>query len=110
MTSRVNLALPFYPVFLLLFCPFFDGEAFGLTPESPQVKTAVNSAVEFLKTANAGRVGGTALVGIALLKCDVPPDHPKIVEATNVVRREVNKSKYSFAQLYTPAVFLIFSS
>ncbi len=82
--------------------------AHGLTPKSPEVTAAVKRAAEFLKTASAGRIGGEALVGLALLKCDVPASHPKIVAVLNAVRREVNKSKFEFSELYTPAVMATF--
>jgi prenyltransferase/squalene oxidase-like repeat protein len=82
--------------------------ACGLTQDSPEVKAAVKKAAEYLKTASAGRVGGEALVGLALLKSDVPPDHPKIVSALNAVRGDVNRSKLQYGELYTPAVFITF--
>lgn len=90
---------------------FLSGSApfvYGLTPKSPEVTAAVARAAEYLKTANAGRIGGDALLGLALLKCDVPANHPKIVEAINAVRREVSRSTYDFSELYTPAVMATF--
>lgn len=82
--------------------------ACGLTQDSPEVKAAVERAAEYLKTASAGRVGGEALIGLALLKSDVPASHPKVVSALNAVRRDVNRSKLEYAELYTPAVFITF--
>ncbi len=82
--------------------------ACAVTPNSPEVKDAVRRATEYLKTANPGRVGGEALLGLALLKSDVPAEHPRIVQAVNAVRQEASKSTYEFGEIYTPSVFITF--
>ena len=72
------------------------------------MQQAVARATEYLKTAKTSRVGAEALLGLALIKAGVSHDHPRVVSALNVVRKEVNRSEYSFGELYTPAAFVAF--
>ena len=82
--------------------------SYGLTRTSPEVQQAVARATEYLKIAKTSRVGAEALLGLALLKAGVPPDHPRVVEALKAVRQQSSRSDYEFAELYTPAVFVTF--
>ena len=65
--------------------------AAALTPESPQVKAAIASAVKFLESdaATDGRVGAKALVGLVMLKNHANPKHPRIVEAVQAIQHVV---------------------
>ena len=58
-----------------------------LTPESRPVKAAVQRGVRWLESASDPRLGAKALVGLVLLKNGAAPDHPKIVEAVDAIRK-----------------------
>jgi len=63
--------------------------AWGYTPESPEVQRAVAKAVKFLESdaaAEENRIGGRALVGLALLKHGAAPDHRRVGEAVERIR------------------------
>ena len=63
----------------------------ALTPNSPEVRRAVDGGVRYLESSAASdpRVGAHALVGIALLKRGAKPDHPKIVAAVAQIKKEL---------------------
>ncbi|HVT29501.1 MAG TPA: HEAT repeat domain-containing protein [Lacipirellulaceae bacterium] len=52
----------------------------GVTPESPQVRKLVNSALGFLETHTDNRFGAKCLVGLTFIKAG-KPDHPRVHEA-----------------------------
>lgn len=61
--------------------------------DEDQVNQAVQRAVGYLKQVQSGNgswpahhVGGTALVGLALLECDVPPNDAAVQQAANHLR------------------------
>ena len=82
----------------------------GLDPSSPSVRAAIGKGVAFLETEEGveRRVGGKALVGLALLKAGKSPTHPRIQEAAAGIRKELAKSKVHFPKLYTPGIALMF--
>jgi hypothetical protein len=69
--------------------------AFGLTPDSPEVRAAVARGIKFLESgkANDDRLGARALVGLAMIKADEPLDHPKILVAVKDVQAAVEFPK-----------------
>ncbi len=63
---------------LTINCPHAFGE--GETPDSPNVKKVVDSALHFLEGKTDERLGGKCLIALAFLKAG-KPDHPKVREA-----------------------------
>lgn len=66
-------------------------DANALTPNSPEVRRAIDGGIKYLESGAASdpRVGANALVGIALLKRRASPDHPKIVAAVEQIKKEL---------------------
>ncbi len=62
-----------------------------LGPESPQVQRAIERGIEFIEAGadDERRVGGQALVGLALLKHGSNSDHPKVQHAAAAIRRSL---------------------
>lgn len=61
---------------------------YAYTPESPEVRKLIDRGLTFLDTAEShSRLGGKALAGLALVKGNRPPDHPKIAEALAACRQ-----------------------
>ena len=58
----------------------------GFHPESPEVVSMVNAAAKFLEDSSDGRVGGRALVAMALLKSGRPAEHPQILGSVQELR------------------------
>ncbi len=58
------------------------------TPDSPEVKSAITKAVEFLASdaANDTRIGAKSIAALALLKINAPSNHPRIGEAVQSIR------------------------
>jgi hypothetical protein len=90
--------------------------ASGYTPSSPQVKNAVKRAVAYLEKGpgeqyGESRPGGSAVIGIALLKSGKSPSHPKVVAAASSIQRSLgrgDKSLGSGFDVYSAALALIF--
>ncbi len=63
-----------------------------LTPESPEVRSAVAKGIRFLESPQAeeSRLGGKALVGLALIKNGARTDHPKIQSAIKAIQQAVD--------------------
>lgn len=61
------------------------------TPDSPEVRAAVAKAVRYLESerASESRLGGRALVGLALHKNGASADHPKIQAAVTAIQQAV---------------------
>jgi len=59
----------------------------ALTPESPEVKAAVQKGVAYLSSAEGeDRIGGLAIAALALVKNNVPDDNPKVQAAVRAIR------------------------
>jgi len=86
------------------------GELYAYTPESPKVQAAVAKASKFLISENNhNRVGGTALVGLALYKSGTDANHPKIRQAVKRCDEYGrNLPKYSGAMMYDVGLALVF--
>ena len=72
--------------------------AWALTPESPEVKAAVQKGIDALvkKYKDDERTGAMALVGLALIKTDAPPTHPVVLAAIAKVRSSLGRSDGDF--------------
>jgi hypothetical protein len=86
---------------------------FAYTPQSPQVKSTIKRGIAFLSSeaSNDAQPGAQALAGIALLKADEPPDHPKILAAVEKVRAiipENNPRTAAIDNIYTAGIAIIF--
>lgn len=86
--------------------------ASALTPKSPEVKASVARAVQFLETnrdsfGSGGRAGAQALVGLVMLKADLP-NHPRVQEGIDAIKNRVLKN--SEEDIYTLGLSLIFLS
>mgnify|MGYP001132252229 CR=1 FL=1 len=64
-----------------------------LHPEHPEVQAAVQKAIRFLESERVeeNRLGGRALVALALLKHGVRPDHPKVQAAVKAIYHAANR-------------------
>jgi hypothetical protein len=56
-------------------------KALGFTPDSPEVKAVIEKGMKFLETANDGRLGAEALVGLCFIKHGADETHPQIQKA-----------------------------
>jgi len=88
--------------------------AVAYTPDSPEVRAAVAKAVQYLESyaGTDDRMGGKALIGLAVLKAGASEGHPRIREAVAAIQKEVRPSASGsslwYERLYTPAIALIF--
>lgn len=87
-------------------------KAMALSPDSPVVKAAVRKAVEYLEapTTDERRLGGRAVVALALLKSGSPVTHPLIRNAATDIHKHIAERKVTNLNLdvYTTGLSLIF--
>ncbi len=95
--------------------------AFGLTPESPEVKALVEKAIHFLEQPlprdlatqpNSTAPGAQSLVGMCLLKTGRKADHPKIKEAVASIRSALGMTSTNAAttplDIYNTGLCIVF--
>lgn len=86
--------------------------AAGLTPKSPEVLAAVQRAVAFLEKEGAreSRLGGKALISMALLKAGAPENHPMIQGTIKGIRASINTEKgvQISDHIYTAGLVVLF--
>lgn len=102
------------PIFFLTLCAR-QSPAAGLTPDSPEVQTAIRKAVKFLESdaANDGRLGARALVGLVLLKNGANHEHPKIAQAVAAIQGAVGNrdaAQLNNIDIYSTGLSIIFLS
>jgi hypothetical protein len=56
-------------------------KALAVTPDSPEVKAVIEKGMKYLETANDGRLGAEALVGLCFIKHGADETHPQIQKA-----------------------------
>ncbi|MDY0165283.1 MAG: HEAT repeat domain-containing protein [Thermoguttaceae bacterium] len=87
-----------------------------LTPESPQVREAIDRALKFIEDSGESdsRMGGQALVGLALLKHGSHRDHPQIRRAVATITKSLEgrdlgvlKSRNEVYSLGLATIFLV---
>src|SRR5690606_23513623 len=63
------------------------------SPESPEVQRLVRRGIEFLEKTGTkeSRLGGKALIAMALLKAGRPASHPLVQDAIQAVKQHVAK-------------------
>src|SRR5439155_7543220 len=80
---------------------------------NPKIQQAIDRGVAFLRSQQdqngiwpygaaaspgaSGNVGATALVGLTLLECGVPPDAPAVQQAAKYVRKNAGSLDYTYA-------------
>ncbi len=99
--------------FTIILIAFSTPKLFAYTPESPQVKNLIKKGDNFLCSdlANDNRAGAQAVAGIALLKSNISPDHPKILKAVQMVKEMIPNNDPRTAtipNIYTAGLSLIF--
>ena len=91
--------------------------AWAYTPQSPEVKAAVNKAVKYLEgnfTGNANMVGGKCLIAMAIYKAGKKygapnPNHPKVQEAVAAVRAGLSgKGQWDESGNYSEGIAIMF--
>lgn len=73
---------------LPLCCAVYGGAAGAYTPDSPEVRRAVDRGAAFLATAEDGRLGAKALAARVMIYLG-RPEHPCVAAAREAVRREL---------------------
>jgi hypothetical protein len=63
----------------------------AVTPESPEVKAAINKALTWLAKQEDDRLGGKCLVGMCFFKSGSPVTHPKIAAAQRACETVIAK-------------------
>ncbi|MDZ7619573.1 MAG: hypothetical protein U1E05_21440 [Patescibacteria group bacterium] len=87
--------------------------AAGLGPDSPEVGKAIDRGLQFLETGGEkeARMGGHALVGLAMIKHGANREHPLVQRAVATIRNTLgdrNPDKLSFREIYGPGLATIF--
>ncbi len=84
-------------------------QSWAIGPESPEVKKAIESGIEYLRNAEEGRVGAKALIGLAFLKAGIEKNDPKIQDALSVVRGAAKNGPNNFpADIYSTGICIMF--
>lgn len=104
--SIFSISLPL-ALWLTLLLP---GGAWPLTPDSPEVKDAIEKGIKFLETTNDGRLGGKALVGLTLVKAGRPPSHKQVDDAIKTIQASLAATKASGfnEDIYSTGVAIMF--
>jgi hypothetical protein len=66
-------------------------DAWGYTPNSPEVRGAVQRAMKFLETAHHDELGGDCLVALAFVKDGKGDNHPQVARAVKRVQEACSK-------------------
>lgn len=82
----------------------------ALGPKSPEVQEIVQKARKYLQSGNeTSRVGGKAVIALALVKSGTPKDHAKVKSAIDACRKFANgKLAYQGDVVYDAGLALIF--
>jgi len=106
MRQRSWILLPALGAVCLLSWPAQGAE------RNPKIQQAIDRGVAFLRSQQvngiwpygaeaspgaAGNVGATALVGLTLLECGVPPDDPAVQQAAQYVRKNAASLDFTYA-------------
>ncbi len=81
------------------------------TPESPEVKQIVSKALDYLDNhAEHSRLGGKSLIALAMIKGNMPKDHPRVeaaVKACQQAAKEI-REKHTQDVIYDLGIAIIF--
>jgi hypothetical protein len=101
-------------VFLSFVLSSVGQNAIAVTPESPEVKTAIGKAVKFLESdaASDHRVGAEALIGLVLLKSHADASvqkHPRVRQAATSIHNAVKGEPENIhLDIYSAGLAVIF--
>ena len=89
----------FLLVITIFFCVCSPVQSEGLTPTSPEVQASVNRAITYLNAHGKSetRVGGKALIGLALTKSGADNNHPLIIDAVDAIRKRLAEDTIKFS-------------
>jgi hypothetical protein len=97
-------------LFFFAFAGFLSAQ--GLTPKSPQVVRSVERAAEYLKQngVRESRLGGRALISMALVKAGVDETHPFIQDTIRDIRKAVatDGTVTIDNHIYTAGIIILF--
>jgi hypothetical protein len=82
--GKTATLLPLCAVTVVI-APVFASTVGAVTPESPEVRKLVHSALGYLEKNTDSRLGGQCLIGLTFLKAG-RPDHPRVREALEACR------------------------
>jgi hypothetical protein len=81
----------------------------ALTPESPEVKAAIDKGVKFLETSDDQRLGGKCLIAMVFLKKGFKDDHPKVAAAVEACKATCQKVAAEIKEdVYSTGIAIIF--
>lgn len=69
----------------------FSQSCWGYDPDGPEVQAIVGPARNYLLNYSESPWDHEALIGLALYKADVKPDHPRLQKSLKIVVEEINK-------------------
>ncbi len=94
---------------LALWCACAPVARAAYTPESPEVKAAIEKAIGFLNSPAAvdSRIGAKALCALAILKNNGPATHPKVGEAVEAIRAGIVDKSFD-NDMYSLGIAIIF--
>jgi hypothetical protein len=93
---------------LMILLGALSAPATAVTPESPEVKKLVNSALTYLENNPEDRLGGRCLVGMAFVKAK-RPDHPRVREAIQACQDAVRANAQEVTlDIYNNGLAIIF--
>ena len=108
-SSRLHLPRPWLALAIGLSLLATVRPASAYTPESPEVKQAIERGLAYLQKSagQESRLGGKCLIGLCFYKNGRPIDHPLIQAAIKACRAEVGTA-LTHSETYSPALALIF--
>ena len=95
----------------------FEATAVAYTPTSPEVRQTIDKGVKFLESdaANDEHIGAKSLLGLALVKYECKPDHPKILQQVQAIQKALGSRDPSklnqddnFFNIYATGMTIIF--
>ena len=99
--TRVQLS-SFLPVVI-----FFCAPAWGVTPESPEVRKLIDEGKAYLEQNTEEKLGGKCLIALVFLKEGAPLSHPRIQEALEACKAQSSQDILR-ASVYSNGLAIIF--
>jgi hypothetical protein len=83
--------------------------AWGVKPNSPEVKKLIANGVKYLETAEDGRLGAQALIAMTLLKAGEPASHPKVQATLKACQAQLAQPAENFREeFYSVGMVVMF--
>lgn len=86
----------------------FSSQALALTPDSPEVKVAIERGIAFLRTADKGSMGHHALVGLTFTKFGLGEGDPVVDEAVKSVVATAQNAENLNDNIYPTGIAIMF--